>query len=55
MTLDRSEVIPTETEEAFFALAGVPCLHPRERDAQAIALWNDVDRYTQASQEHAPR
>jgi hypothetical protein len=45
MTLDRSEVIPTETEEAFFALAGVECLPPPQRDAQAIALWNDVDRY----------
>lgn len=52
-TLDRSEVIPTPTEEDFFALAGVECVPPPQRDAQAIALWNDVNRYR--TTETAPR
>lgn len=31
--IETKEVVPTETEEAFFALAGVPCVAPSRRDA----------------------
>ena len=34
------ELVPTPTEEDFFALARVPCLKPRLRDAQLRALTN---------------
>ena len=33
------ELVPTDTEEAFFELAGVQCLPPRLRDEQAASLW----------------
>ncbi len=33
------ELVPTETEEAFFELAGVACLPPSLRDEQADGLW----------------
>lgn len=33
------EILPTETEEAFFELAGVECVPPARREAQADALW----------------
>lgn len=36
--LATGEIVPTETEEAFFELAGVPCLPPRLRDDQSAAL-----------------
>lgn len=48
--LTRSgELVPTETEEQFFALADVECKPPNERDAQQIALWNDLNRYKNRS------
>ena len=37
-------VVPTDTEEAFFELAGVQCLPPRIRDDQAAALWKAYGR-----------
>ena len=37
--LATGESVPTETEEAFFELAGVPCLASRLRDDQSVALW----------------
>lgn len=33
------ELVPTETEEAFFELAGVECLPPSRREGQAAGLW----------------
>lgn len=33
------EVVPTETEEDFFDLAGLKCLPPQLRDNQSRALW----------------
>lgn len=36
--LGTHEVVPTETEEQFFELAGVPCLRPMHRDQQAAKL-----------------
>lgn len=33
--------VPTDTEEQFFALAGVPCVPPAQRDALAERLWAD--------------
>lgn len=37
--IGSEEVVPTETEESFFELAGVMCLPPRLRDDQAKGLW----------------
>ena len=34
------ELVPTPTEDDFFALAGIPCLKPRQRDDQLKALTN---------------
>lgn len=31
--IGTEELVPTDTEEQFFELAGVPCVPPRERDA----------------------
>lgn len=45
--LATGKPVPTETEEAYLAIAGVECLPPHLRDAQAIALWNDLDRYSE--------
>ena len=42
--LGSGVVVPTDTEEDFFELAGVPCLPPRLRDDQAEGLWK---AYTQ--------
>lgn len=33
------ELVPTETEEEFFELAGVECVPPSRREAQAAQLW----------------
>lgn len=37
--IGTEELIPTDTEEAFFEIAGVQCLAPRLRDDQAASLW----------------
>ena len=36
--IDTGELVPTPEEEDFFRLAGVPCLPPERRDAQARRL-----------------
>ena len=33
------KTVPTDTEEEFFAIAGVQCLPPKMRDEQAAGLW----------------
>ena len=48
------EIVPTPNEEDFFALAGVPCLPPRERDAQAARLWREYAA-TKRERSHAGR
>lgn len=47
VTLTGGQEVPVESEKAFFALADVECRPPKERDAQAIELWNDANRYRQ--------
>ena len=42
--LAGGELVPTETEEEFFALAKVDCLPPMLRDAQAKNLWEQRER-----------
>ena len=37
--IGSGEHVPTRTEEDFFACAGVECLPPGRRDAQARSLW----------------
>lgn len=37
--LDTGDRVPTDTEEQFFELAGLPCLPPHERDALAERVW----------------
>lgn len=39
--LDTGEVVPTDTEEQFFALAGVECVPASERDELAKKLWSE--------------
>jgi DNA polymerase (family 10) len=36
---DTGEVIPTATEEQFFALAGMECPDPEEREALGLEVW----------------
>ena len=36
--IDTGELVPTPEEEDFFRLAGVPCLPPERREAQAAEL-----------------
>ena len=38
------EVVPTDTEEDFFELAGVACLPPKLRDEQAAGLWRAYEQ-----------
>lgn len=38
--IGTEEFVPTDTEEDFFELAGVPCLSPQLRDDQAEGLWS---------------
>ena len=47
--MDTGEQVPTDTEEQFFALANVPLVTPSKRDAQIIALANDLNRYSQGA------
>lgn len=42
--LDTGERVPTDTEEEFFALAGVECVPPPEREALARRLWDALNR-----------
>lgn len=40
--IDTGEIVPTDTEEQFFALAQVPCVPPHERDELAAQLWRPL-------------
>ncbi len=37
--IGSDELHPTESEESFFAVAGVECRPPKDREAQAAGLW----------------
>ena len=39
ISIDTGEDVPTETEEEFFELAGVPCVAPVERDGLVPAVY----------------
>lgn len=45
--IDTGEVVPTDTEEQFFALAKVECVPPHQRDLLAESLWRAYKRTPQ--------
>lgn len=39
--VSTGETVPTDTEEQFFALAGVPCVPPERRDELFARIWRE--------------